>query len=104
MPARYYETVTISLKNNDKIKVHPPKVRLKVDEDKGVEWVADPEEMEFDVFFSETPFETADFKKGKNKSSAPVPEKLPQGVNEKEFKYSVKVGSLIEDPGVIILR
>ena len=86
------------------IKVHPLIVELSRSNEDYVLWNLLSDDPDFLVCFGgKSPFREAHFSKGKNNSGPP--QVAPGTGRDVEFyKYSVEVGTLKVDPGVIIKR
>jgi hypothetical protein len=94
----------VTIKVRAGISVDPPSVELSASNGDYIVWNADPDNLDFLVCFgNKSPFNGSHFTNRNNNSGPPqvVPGK---GHDVEFFKYSVEVGSLKVDPGVIILR
>ncbi len=95
------KTITVSM-NGDSIQVTPdPLVLKKIQNDKA-KWEGNPSNLDFYVCFREkTPFKHRHFHKNRPQSG-PIEIELSQ--TEEYFKYSVEIGDIVLDPGIIISR
>lgn len=98
-----HEQVTIIIADG-KLQVDKEDVRLNIDEDKQVKWKMLEDKKDFDVHFSESPFDDDHFNKNKPDSGKVKPGSLKPEEKERRFKYEVQVDDLKLDPGIIVWK
>jgi hypothetical protein len=97
------KTITISIAMvGGLIRVDPDQAELSKGQKAQAKWQGDPPNLNFSVSFKErTPFTSGRDFGASHPDSGPLKDDVSEG---ERFRYSVKVGDTLLDPGIIITR